>query len=204
MCRRSAACVRLPTSTIFTKYFRRLRFTPGSWGEVHFHESSKARRQGQSAVSRGHKACLCGQTKLVLAPSAHGCLPSVLPIPQGYTVNSSRISARMRRIKPSPTSAAQDRANELRREGRDHRQPGGGRAGLRHAGAHPPRRVRGDRARRDALHADRRHARAARRRSRKSSNARTGSRYAPNEIIVTSGAKHAIFNTLGGHAEAGR
>ena len=34
-------------------------------------------------------------------------------------MNSSRIAEHIRRIKPSPSTAAADRANELRRQGKD-------------------------------------------------------------------------------------
>ena len=49
--------------------------------------------------------------------------PMPTPTPEGNAVSrspaDSRIAARVRRIKPSPSSAAADRASELRRQGRD-------------------------------------------------------------------------------------
>ena len=56
--------------------------------------------------------CLCAGS--VVALWLH--LPHVC---QERPLSSSRIAARVQRIKPSPSSAAQDRANELRRQGRD-------------------------------------------------------------------------------------
>ena len=62
---------------------------------------------------------LSRQTELVLA---YRSAPPLASRPDaasmaGFIVNSSRIAERVRRIKPSPSTAAADRANELRREG---------------------------------------------------------------------------------------
>ena len=88
-------------------------------------------------------------------------------------MSTSRIAERVRRIKPSPSTSAADRANELRRQGKsivnlvvgepDFDTPAHIRAGCR----------RGHGEGRDALHADGRHGRSCARRSPPSSSART-------------------------------
>src|SRR5690349_7420264 len=66
-----------------------------------------------------HKLFLYDQSELVLASRAGFAYRSVRAIPQpGRHVTTSRIAARVRRIKPSPSTSAADRANELRRQGK--------------------------------------------------------------------------------------
>ncbi len=111
-------------------------------------------------------------------------------------MTTSRIAARVRRIKPSPSTSAADRANELRRQGKsivnlvvgepDFDTP----PHIRQAAAARHREGR------HALHADGRHGGAARSHRRQARSARTASRYAMNEIIATSGAKSAIYNAF--------
>lgn len=117
-------------------------------------------------------------------------------------MNTSRISSRMRRIKPSPTSAAQDRTAQLKREGRDIVNLVVGEpdfdtpAAIRQAACAAIERgetrytqTSGTLALREAISAK------FLRENRL--------QYAPGEIIVTCGAKHAIFNTLAVTLEPG-
>ncbi len=117
-------------------------------------------------------------------------------------MTSSRIAARMRRIKPSPTSAAQDRTAQLKREGRDIINLVVGEpdfdtpAHIRQAACAAIERgetrytqTSGTQALREAISA-----KFAR---------ENGLQYATSEIIVTCGAKHAIFNTLAVTLEPG-
>ncbi len=114
----------------------------------------------------------------------------------------SRISARLQRIKPSPSSAAQDRANQLRREGKDIVNLVVGEPDF-----DTPQHIR--RAACEAIE---------RGETRYTMTAGTpalrqaicdkllrenGLTYLPGDIIVTCGAKHAIFNTLSVTLEAG-
>lgn len=113
----------------------------------------------------------------------------------------SRIASRMRRIKPSPTSAAADRVAELRRQGKsivnlavgepDFDTP----VHIRHAACEAIERgetrytqTAGTLALREAI------AEKLRREN--------GLSYDPRDIIVTCGAKHAIFNALSVTVEA--
>jgi aspartate aminotransferase len=114
---------------------------------------------------------------------------------QEHCVSSSRISPRLQRIKPSPSSAAQDRANQLRREGKDIVNLVVGEPDF-----DTPAHIR--RAACEAIE---------RGETRYTMSAGTptlrqaicdklmrenGLSYRPNDIIVTCGAKHAIFNVL--------
>ena len=117
-------------------------------------------------------------------------------------MSSSRIAARVQRIKPSPSSAAQDRANELRRQGRDIVNLVVGEPDF-----DTPGHIR--RAACDAIE---------RGETRYTMSAGTpalrqavcdkllrenGLSYQPRDIIVTCGAKHAIFNALSVTLEPG-
>jgi aspartate aminotransferase len=110
-------------------------------------------------------------------------------------VSSSRVAARVQRIKTSPSSAAADRAAELRRQGRlivnlaigepDFPTP----AHIRRAAADAMERgetrytqTAGSLALRTAIAAKLRE--------------ENGLVYEPKQVIVTCGAKHAIFNAL--------
>ncbi len=117
-------------------------------------------------------------------------------------MSQSRIAARMRRIKPSPTSAAQDRTAQLKREGRDIVNLVVGEpdfdtpAGIRQAAAAAIERgetrytqTSGTLALREAVSAK--------------FKRENGLDYSPSEIIVTCGAKHAIFNALAVTLEPG-
>ena len=115
---------------------------------------------------------------------------------------SSRISSRIRRIKPSPSATAAERFAELRRQGRDIINLAIGEpdfdtpAHIRQAGCeaiesgqtrYTP--VAGTLALREAIAA-----------KLKRENGLT---YSPREIIVTCGAKHALFNALSVTVEEG-
>ncbi|EJL71350.1 aspartate/tyrosine/aromatic aminotransferase [Variovorax sp. CF313] len=107
----------------------------------------------------------------------------------------SRISRRIRRIKPSPSSAAADRFAELRRAGKDiinlaigepdfdtpaHIREAGCKAIERGETRYTP--VAGTLALREAIAAK--------------LQRENGLSYSPRDIIVTVGAKHALFNAL--------
>lgn len=117
-------------------------------------------------------------------------------------LSTSRIAARMRRIKPSPTSAAQDRTAQLKREGRDIVNLVVGEpdfdtpAPIRQAACAAIERgetrytqTAGTMALREAISA-----KFAR---------ENDLDFAPGNIVVTCGAKHAIFNTLAVTLEPG-
>jgi len=114
----------------------------------------------------------------------------------------SRIAARVRNIKPSPSSAAADRANELKREGRsivslvvgepDFDTP----AHIRDAAA----RAMNAGATRYTMLAGTPELRKAIAVKLKREN---GLDYQPNEIIVTNGAKSAIYSALEATVEPG-
>ena len=114
----------------------------------------------------------------------------------------SRIAARVQRIKPSPSSAAQDRANELRRQGRD----------IVNLVVGEPDFDTPEHIRRAAFEA------IERGETRYTMSAGTpalrqavchkllrenGLSYQPRDIVVTCGAKHAIFNALSVTLEPG-
>ena len=117
--------------------------------------------------------------------------------------SSSHIAERVRRIKPSPSTSAADRANELRREGRsivnlvvgepDFDTP----AHIREAAA--ARHGRG----RHPLHDCWRARSSCARRSPPSSQRENGLTYDITEIIVTNGAKSAIYSRLRRTLDAG-
>ena len=126
------------------------------------------------------------------------------PCPTSGTENVSAIhlAARMRRIKPSPSSAGADRLAQLRREGRDivslligepdfdtpeHIR----RAGIEaiESGQTRYTQTAGTLALREAIAAK--------------FERENGLRYEPRDIIVTVGAKHAIFNALSVSVEPG-
>ena len=117
-------------------------------------------------------------------------------------MSSSRIAARVRRIKPSPSSAAADRAAELRRQGKE----------IINLVVGEPDFDTPEYIRRAAYEA------IERGETRYTQNAGTPAlrtaiavklerenqlSYDPRQIIVTCGAKHAIFNALAVTVEAG-
>ncbi len=117
-------------------------------------------------------------------------------------MSRSRIAARVRRIKPSPSSAAADRASELRRQGRDIVNLVVGEPDF-----DTPAHIR------DAACAA-----IARGETRYTMSAGTpalrqaicdkllrenGLQYKPSDVVVTCGAKHAIFNALSATLEPG-
>ena len=117
-------------------------------------------------------------------------------------MNTSRIAERVRRIKPSPSTAAADRANALRREGRsivnlvvgepDFDTPAPIRAAAAQAieaGATRYTAMAGTMELRQAIIA-----KLAR---------ENGLHYAPDEIIATNGAKSAIYSALAATLEPG-
>jgi len=117
-------------------------------------------------------------------------------------VSLSRISSRIRRIKPSVSAAAADRFAELRRQGKDIINLAIGEpdfdtpAHIRAAGCAAIERgetrytaVAGTLALREAIAAK--------------LQRENGLHYGPREIIVTCGAKHALFNALSVTVEAG-
>ena len=110
-------------------------------------------------------------------------------------MSSPRISARLQRIKPSPSSAAQDRANQLRREGKDIVNLVVGEpdfdtpAHIRRAACEAIERGET----RYTMSAGTPALRQAICDKLLRENALS---YLPRDIIVTCGAKHAIFNVL--------
>lgn len=117
-------------------------------------------------------------------------------------MSSSRIAARVQRIKPSPSSAAQDRANALRREGRDIVNLVVGEPDF-----DTPAHIR--RAACDAIErGETRYTMSAGTPALRQAicdklQRENGLRYSPRDIIVTCGAKHAIFNALSVTLEPG-
>jgi aspartate aminotransferase len=117
-------------------------------------------------------------------------------------LSPSRIAARVQRIKPSPSSAAQDRANELRRAGRDIVNLVVGEpdfdtpAHIRRAACEAIERGET----RYTMSAGTPALRQAICDKLLRENALT---YQPRDIIVTCGAKHAIFNALSVTLEPG-
>jgi aspartate aminotransferase len=119
-----------------------------------------------------------------------------------YGKSVVKIAARLRRVKPSPSSAATDRLAELRRAGKDivsllvgepdFETPAHIRQAAIHAieeGQTRYTQTSGSPALREEI---------ARKLQREN-----GLTYQPHEIIVTVGAKHAIFNALSVSVEAG-
>jgi aspartate aminotransferase len=117
-------------------------------------------------------------------------------------VSAIRIAARMRRIKPSPSSAAADRLTELRRDGRDIVSLLIGEPDF-----DTPAHIR--RAAIDAIESGQtRYTQTAGTLALRQAivaklSAENGLNYDPREIIVTVGAKHAIFNALSVSVEPG-
>jgi len=117
-------------------------------------------------------------------------------------VSASRIAARVQRIKPSPSSAAADRAAELRREGKtivnlvvgepDFDTP----AHIREAAIEAM--ARGETRYTQTAGTPALRAAIAQKLQREN-----GLSYDPKHIIVTCGAKHAIFNALAVTVEPG-
>ena len=118
-------------------------------------------------------------------------------------MSQSRIAARMRRIKPSPSSTAADRTAELRRQGKNIVNLAIGEPDfdtpehIRRAAAEAIERgetrytqVAGTLALRQAI------AEKLQRENRLD--------YSARDIVVTCGAKHAIFNALSGDRRRGR
>ena len=120
----------------------------------------------------------------------------------GHDTSSSRLAARVRRIKPSPSSAASERAAELRRQGRDIIS-----FALGEPDFDTPEPIR--RAAMDAIERGetRYTATAGTPALREAIAAKllkeNGLTYGAKEIIVTCGAKHAIFNALAVTLDAG-
>lgn len=117
-------------------------------------------------------------------------------------MSSSRIAARVQRIKPSPSSAAQDRANALRREGRDIVNLVVGEPDF-----DTPEHIR--RAACDAIeHGETRYTMSAGTPALRQAICdkllrENGLSFAPRDVVVTCGAKHAIFNALSVTVEPG-
>ena len=120
----------------------------------------------------------------------------------GHDTSSSRLAARVRRIKPSPSSAASERAAGLRRQGRDIIS-----FALGEPDFDTPEPIR--RAAMDAIERGetRYTATAGTPALREAIAAKlqkeNGLTYGAKEIIVTCGAKHAIFNALAVTLDAG-
>lgn len=117
-------------------------------------------------------------------------------------MNSSRISARLQRIKPSPSSAAQDRANQLRREGKDIVNLVVGEPDF-DTPAHIRRAACEAIERGETRYTMTAGTPALRQAICEKLKRENGLAYTPADIIVTCGAKHAIFNTLSVTLEAG-
>jgi aspartate aminotransferase len=117
-------------------------------------------------------------------------------------VNTSRIASRIRRIKPSPSTAAADRANELRRQGKTIVNLVVGEPDF-----DTPANIRAAAAQAIEAGATRYTANAGTLELRQAISAKlareNGLAYAASEIIVTSGAKSAIYNALAATIEAG-
>jgi aspartate aminotransferase len=108
----------------------------------------------------------------------------------------------MRRIKPSPTSAAQDRAAQLRREGRDILNLVVGEPDFE-TPSHIRRAACEAIERGETRYTQTSGTMALRAAIVEKLQRENGLSYAPGEIIVTCGAKHAIFNTLAVTLEPG-
>jgi aspartate aminotransferase len=113
-----------------------------------------------------------------------------------------RTASRIRRIKPSPSTAAADRANELRRQGKTIVNLVVGEPDF-----DTPAHIRAAAARAIEAGATRYTANAGTLELRQAICAKlareNGLEYAPSEIMVTSGAKSAIYNALAATIEAG-
>ena len=117
-------------------------------------------------------------------------------------MDTSRIAPRVRRIKPSPSTAAADRANALRREGRRIVNLVVGEPDF-----DTPPAIRAAAARAIEAGATRYTQNAGTTELREAIAAKllreNGLHYSPAEIIVTSGAKSAIYSLLAATLEAG-
>src|SRR5687767_6947310 len=128
--------------------------------------------------------------------------PSIRAIQGKRPVTSTRIAARVRRIKPSPSTSAADRANELRRQGKSIVNLVVGEPDF-----DTPEHIR--RAAADAMdHGATRYTLMAGtvelRQAILAKLAReNGLRYAMNDVIVTSSAKSATYNARADTLEPG-
>jgi aspartate aminotransferase len=117
-------------------------------------------------------------------------------------VNSSRIAERVRRIKQSPSSAAAERASELRRQGKDIVNLVVGEpdfdtpAHIRKAACEAIERG-------ETRYTPTAGTPALRKAIARKLEVENKLQYAPSEVITTCGAKHAIFNALAITVEAG-
>ncbi|APW37430.1 aspartate aminotransferase [Rhodoferax koreense] len=114
----------------------------------------------------------------------------------------SRIAARVRRIKPSPSSAAADRANELRRQGRDIVNLVVGEPDF-DTPAHIRQAACAAIERGETRYTMSAGTPALRQAICDKLLRENGLAYKPNEVVVTCGAKHAIFNALSATLEPG-
>ncbi len=114
----------------------------------------------------------------------------------------SRIASRVRRIKPSPSSAAQDRANELRRQGKDIVNLVVGEPDF-DTPAHIRRAACEAIERGETRYTMSAGTPALRRAVCDKLLRENGLSYEPRDIVVTCGAKHAIFNALSVTLEPG-
>jgi aspartate aminotransferase len=125
-----------------------------------------------------------------------------LQVQQEHRLSPSRIAARVQRIKPSPSSAAQDRANELRRAGRDIVNLVVGEPDF-DTPAHIRRAACEAIERGDTRYTMSAGTPALRQAICDKLRRENGLDYPPSDIIVTCGAKHAIFNALSVTLEPG-
>ena len=117
-------------------------------------------------------------------------------------MSSSRIAARVQRIKPSPSSAAQDRANALRREGRDIVNLVVGEPDF-DTPAHIRQAACAAIERGETRYTMSAGTPALRQAICDKLLRENGLSYQPRDVVVTCGAKHAIFNALSVTLEAG-
>ena len=117
-------------------------------------------------------------------------------------MSPSRIAARIQRVKPSPSSAAQDRANELRRQGKDIVNLVVGEPDFE-TPAHIRRAACEAIERGETRYTMSAGTPALRKAVCDKLQRENGLLYQPGNIIVTCGAKHAIFNALSVTLEPG-
>ena len=126
--------------------------------------------------------------------------------PKGKAVSrsptDSRIAARVRRIKPSPSSAAADRANELRRQGRDIVNLVVGEPDF-DTPAHIRQAACAAIERGETRYTMSAGTPALRQAICDKLLRENGLGYKPGNVVVTCGAKHAIFNALSATLEPG-
>ncbi|MEO8544684.1 MAG: aspartate transaminase [Burkholderiaceae bacterium] len=118
-------------------------------------------------------------------------------------MNPSRIAARMQRIKPSPSSAAQDHANALRRQGRDIVNLVIGEPDF-DTPAHIRKAACAAIERGETRYTMSAGTPALRQAICDKLKRENGLAYRPQDVIVTCGAKHAIFNALSVTLESDR